>query len=688
MSTNCIGIDLGTTYSVVAIVDETGSTKVLKNSEGKTTTPSVIYFGEEKPIIGEEAKSEQAFGSSEIASFFKRVMGDSNFQYEFGDKVYDTIDLSSMILKKLKQDAEKEINAEVKDAVITVPAYFNNMQREATIKAGKLAGLNVLRIINEPTAAAIAYGLHSINRKKNIMVYDLGGGTFDVTIAEIDNQEITVLATNGDHSLGGKDWDDRLASYVCERFYEKQHLDPLEDAGALNEILVSCEKAKKNLTDLKKVNLSIFFEGKKDTYEITRSLFEELTLDLIERTWNLADLALAEGNLSWLDIHDVILVGGSTKMPMISAYIQSKIGKLPLKGVNVDEVVAYGAAIQAKMEIDKIQNKYQVSSSYKKVQDIMSHSLGMVSVSEDGSAYTNSIIIRRNLPIPIIQQRPFQLHTSDKRENQLEVYVTQGESNNPLENEILGKYVISGIKHNPKGISNINVSYSYDANGIVAVTAIQDNHESMLSIKKEPLPEDLSWMGGPVIQENIPVELSVVIALDLSGSMSGSPLREAKKAASNFIDQFDLAFTNLGIVGFADSVQIIQDLTNEESLLKNAISNIKIGPLGYSNSAEPFLLTLEMLNSRTDRENLFVIVLTDGMWGNTDIAIRNAEICKRANIEIIAIGFGDADQKFLSRLATTDENALFMNETQLISSFSKIAREIKEKSNRLMFNKK
>lgn len=687
MSTTCIGIDLGTTYSVTAIVDEIGFPRVLRNAEGKTTTPSVIYFGEDEPIVGEEAKDQQAFGSTEVASFFKRMMGDLNFSYEFNGKIYDAIELSSILLKKLKRDAEAVLKEEVYNAVITVPAYFNNLQREATIKAGKMASLNVLRIINEPTAAAIAYGLNEIKQKRNIMVYDLGGGTFDVTIAHIDEQEINVIATNGDHSLGGKDWDDRLATYISEQFYEEHGVDPLDDEVVLNEILVDCEKVKKNLTDLNKVNMSVLCKGKKSTYEITRPFFEKLTTDLIERTWNLADLALSEVNLSWSDIDDMILVGGSTKMQMVSTYIAQKIGKPPLKGLNVDEVVACGAAIQAKIENDQLQKKvstYQLNS-YKKVQDVMSHSLGMVTISDDETQYVNSMMIRRNCPIPAIKTRPFQLRTFEKIENQLEVYVTQGESNLPLETDILGKYVISGITHNPAGLSNIVVSYSYDANGVVIVTAVEEQTGQSLNIIKEPVLDDISWMGRPPVQEEVSEELSVVMAFDLSGSMSGNPLKKAKEAATNFVDQFDLNYTQLGIIGFADTVGAIQEISNESSTLKNSVNRLDMGTFGYGNSAEPFTTALKMLENRSNRQ--FVIVLTDGMWNSPGYAIQKAEECKQANIEIIAIGFGSADRKFLSKIATSDENALFTNENQLTSSFSKIAREIKEKSNSLTFTK-
>ena len=307
-----IGIDLGTTYSVMAYIDESGEPKVIPNQEGRTLTPSVVSFNEESLIVGAEAKDEQRNGSSDIAAFFKRLMGDEYYLYEYNNKTYDTIDLSSLVLQKLKEDAEAYLGQTVKDAVITVPAYFNNFQREATLEAGKRAGFNVLSIVNEPTAAAIAYGFKEGSGNRNILVYDLGGGTFDVTIARVDETSIKVLSTDGDHNLGGKDFDDRLVLYVCEQFEKEYGLDPLEDEGILNEILASAEQAKVRLTNLRKTSISIVYKGCKGNYEVTKELMEELTRDLLERTWNLANVAVVNAHLNWYEIDNIILVGGST----------------------------------------------------------------------------------------------------------------------------------------------------------------------------------------------------------------------------------------------------------------------------------------------------------------------------------------------------------------------------------------
>ena len=492
-----LGIDLGTTISVMAIVDETGRPIVLKNAEGATTTPSVVYLGGDEPLVGEHAKEFQAYGYPEIAAFFKRVMGDSNYQLEFNGKTYNTIELSSFVLKKLKQDAEIALGQPITDAVITVPAYFNNHQREATIEAGKMAGLHVLRIINEPTAAAIAYGMRDVGSKK-IMVYDLGGGTFDVTVASIENSAIEVLATEGDHSLGGKDWDDCLAVYVSEKFNEEFGVDPLEDDDAFNSILVSCEKAKKQLTARSVTTISVVYEGKKGKYEITKELFEDLTSHLVERTWGLSIQALENANIENHSLVDTILVGGSTRMPMISKFIEERMGNKPKTGINVDEAVACGAAIQASMEAENkgLGKKLFTIGSIKRVKDVMSHSLGMVAINDDQTKYINDRIIYKNSSIPIMKDRSYQLKTKRNGENILEIYVTQGESDRPLDCSILGKYVVSDITHVDNGPAFIDVTYSYDENGVVNVTALEKSTKKQLPIIVEKLPDDLSWLDA------------------------------------------------------------------------------------------------------------------------------------------------------------------------------------------------
>jgi len=361
--TPIIGIDLGTTFCVVATIDEMGRPVVLKNSDGKSITPSVIAFTPDRVAFGDEAKGLQSLGNGNIASFFKNRMGDRSFYLEFNGQRYDATALSGLLLGKLKTDAEAALGKPVSKAVITVPAYFNNFQREATIEAGKLAGLDVLRIINEPTAAAIAYGIDKSREDQTLLVYDLGGGTFDVTLLRVTTGAIQVIATDGDHQLGGKDWDGRIMQHVVNQFQEEFVCDPLADVETLNDLLVQCENAKRMLSDATSARVKIFFDGNKGSYTITRDQFDTMTTDLMERTKTLCNTVLGEAKkswtgteepVSWSDVDGVLLVGGSTRMQQVATAVETMSGKSVIRGINIDEAVAIGAAIQA--EIDREAN--------------------------------------------------------------------------------------------------------------------------------------------------------------------------------------------------------------------------------------------------------------------------------------------------------------------------------------------
>ena len=681
-----IGIDLGTTFSAVAYVDETGKPNMIRNRDNSTTIPSVIYFDGGTPIVGEEAKERQAFGETEIASFFKRSMGEDNFIQYFGDEVYTATDLSAIILKQLKQIAEDHLKTTITDAVITVPAYFENKQREETIEAGRKAGLNVKAIINEPTAAALAYGIkQTVNQ--NLIVYDLGGGTFDVTVVEVTADEIKVLATGGDHSLGGKDFDDRIIAYVAELFEEKHGIDPLNNLDTMNDLLVKGENAKKMLTSRTSTHLSIVCEGIKETYMITRDLFGELTDDLVERTWSLTNNTLQEANLSWRHITDVLLVGGSTRMPMVHDYIYKAIGKPPLEGVNPDEAVAIGAAIKANLPEENASSKPIFSlGATKSVTDVMSHSLGMVAINDDKTRYINSHILYKNEPIPVKRKKDYQIRTGPNINNMLEIYVTQGESKKPYECSIIGKYTVENIAHQKSGFASIEVSYAYDANGVIQVSAFDKIEGVTLPVERAEVNEDLSWLYEAPKDEEVEIEikpdLSVLIAVDLSGSMDGTPLKEAQAAATEFINKMDLSHTSIGLIGFANKAELIVPLIDDYDQLQHSVSSYtdvyNNGHLGYGTNSEPFTVAKDVLK---DRDGLkFIIVLTDGYWGNQHYAISEAKWCHEQDIDVIAIGFGQADERFLEKIASTSENALFTDVSKLVSSFSKIAQELNHSS--------
>lgn len=678
---SAIGIDLGTTFSAVAVMDESGRPKILPNRDGQPITPSVIYFSSNGPLVGDEAKKMQALGETDTASFFKRNMGDPNFILHFQGRDYTAGELSALVLTQLKADAEQILGLPVADAVITVPAYFNNKQREATIEAGRMAGLNVLRIINEPTAAALAYGFKEVSKAQTLLVYDLGGGTFDVTIVRVSKDDIEVLATAGDHELGGKDWDDRIVRFLAGQFQESHGVNPLDESVSANDLLVRGEIAKKELSTRGRTRLSITHEGERETCELSREQFEDLTRDLMERTQRLCEQTLADVKLNWRAMDGVLLVGGSTRMPMVRQYVEQMSGQPPLMGVNVDEAVALGAAIQAGMDMAESQGARPHFSltGIKKVSDVMSHSLGMISENADQTRYINSIIIPKNKIIPCEETRPFQIRTRARGGNSVEVYMLQGESEHPLSCTVLGKYTFSNIQHVSSGAAILDIQYAYDRNGVVTVSATQQGWPQSLPLTIEALPADMSWAGNPVDNSSKqPAFISVVMAIDLSGSMSGGPLAAAQKAAKTFLAGIDLNHSAVALLGFADTAEFSQKLSSDKRTLEKGIDLwtdwMSKNRVGGGNDGEPFTEALGAL--RKAEGNCFLIVLTDGCWSHQERAIDRAKKCHAEDIEVIAMGFGGANQAFLQAIATSDENALFTSLGDLSSSFSKIAQVI------------
>ncbi|URZ17976.1 Hsp70 family protein [Clostridium felsineum] len=686
-----LGIDLGTTFSVVSIIDENGTPKVLNNKEGNTLTPSVIYFGNDEIIVGDDAKEMQAMGDNNIACFFKRNMGDENFVLEFNGKYYNAEDLSVIVLKKLKKDVENILKAEVKDAVITVPAYFNNLQRQSTINAGTRAGFNVLSILNEPTAAAMAYGMKKEGQNKNILVYDLGGGTFDVTLVHIEDDIIKVLSTDGDHELGGKDWDDRIAMYIGEKFFEKFGVNPMDDIEYYNDILVKCENVKKHLSKRESTEISIYYCDLSEKFTITKGIFVGLTGDLLQRTKSLSEDVLKSAGLTWDNIDGVLPVGGSTRMPMVLDFIREVSKKEPIVGINVDEVVSIGAAIKATMEtgpkvtINKEEKSLFTLGGYKKTEDVMSHSLGMVALDSLGKGYINSIIIEKNKKIPCIEKRPYEIRTGKNRDNVLEVYMLQGESEEIENCTVLGKYVFHDISYVGRKPAVIDIEYSYNKNGVVDVFATQRETGKKLPLKIEKIPENFSFEEGFGKTEEV-VHKNIVIAMDLSGSMRGKPLEKAMEASKTFIEALDEENSSVGLIIFADRVQTLMPLTEKRDDIISAVEGLRKADVGTSTMSEPFSEAYDILKDAYG--DCFIVVLTDGQWyGKKDI-MAEVNKCKEDGIEIAAIGFGNARKDFLDKIATCEENSIFTEVSNLKQSFSRIAKVIlKSESGIKMFQK-
>lgn len=672
-----VGIDLGTTNSVVAYRNAYGRPEVIPNREGVNVTPSVIYFGTDPPAVGQEAKEWARLGNDEIASFFKPHMGNPLYRLQFHGRDYNATDLSALVLKRLKDDAEAKLGEAVDRAVITVPAYFADPQRKATIDAGHAAGLQVLRIINEPTAAALAYGLQKSGGAETVLIYDLGGGTFDVTVARINPDEIAVLATAGDHDLGGKNWDDRIATFLAEKFAGDTGIDPLDDPVALNEVLVRSEQAKWALSERAATKITLQLGAERRSYELTRAEFESMTFPLMDRTRRLTEEALEEAKLSWKELRGVLLVGGSTRMPMVRSYVTQMSGAPPRSGVNVDEVVALGAAIQAAMEVGQSTRdatpQFTLAGA-RRVSDVMSHSLGTVAMSPDGLAYVNDIVIRRNLPIPAENTKSY-LHSTHRGANtKLEVYLTQGESQAPLDCSILGKYVFSGIEPTADEVT-IDLKMSYDPNGVVQVQATQRDTGRALAMAVEPVPGDLSWLGrAPVAPTGSagPEPVRVYLLMDVSASMTGFPLIEAQTAAREFLDRCDFTNMEIGLISFSTNVTLQAEATDNARKVQAAIGRLE--PDGSTNLTEALELARKKLWA-ADRTR-YIVILTDGYPDAPESAVEQASAARGDGVEIVAIGMGDADRDYLRRLASTEEGSIFAHAGELVKTFSHIARVI------------
>jgi molecular chaperone DnaK (HSP70) len=668
-----VGIDLGTTNSALAVIGDDGQPRILASAEGRNVTPSVVHIASDgKLTVGEAAVAELPFDAPSTARLFKRDM-ENDVAFEYHGRKYTPVDLSAAVLAKLKQDAETALGRPIQRAVVTVPAYFHDVGRVATSRAAQQAGLEVVQIINEPTAAALAFGLRGSDTPRTVLVYDLGGGTFDVTLVRLHGETIDVIGTDGNHTLGGKDWDDRLVTYAAEQVSARSGYDALTDPADLQVLYAEAERAKKDLSVRLAATMSFAFRGERLLVDVTREQFESLTADLLIQTEQLIERVLDETNTSIRALDTVLLVGGSTRMPACHALVERLTGSAPNRSVNPDECVALGAAVCGALYQEPAKRPRALPPM--RVNDVMSHSLGMIAVSADGDRYVNTILLPRNERIPCNASRPYRVNEPG---GTVSIYVTQGENDNPLDCSFVGKFVID---RNDGAADLIDVSYAYDRSGIVDVQATVHGRDVRLPVRKERMPEDMSWLTGKPGRKTATAPRTVFLAIDLSGSMAGNPLRDAKDAMSNFVDGSDLTTTAVGLISFANSVTVNSDAVRDAKKIHRAIEKLSIGPIGYGNSAHPFDdARKELKNAKGMR---FLVVLTDGAWACQSDAIQASKRCQKDGIQVIAIGFGTADEDFLRKIASADLSALFSSSADLGSAFEQIAQVVLEGSGKL-----
>ncbi len=662
MSSRAVGIDLGTTFSAIAHVNKHGVPEILHNSEGDRITPSVILFDESEVTVGTFAKQSAVVYPEQVVEFVKRHMGERDYSFQYRGDDYDPEQLSSFILAKLKHDAELRLGHRIDQAVITVPAYFGDHQRQATLRAGEQAGLQVLKLINEPTAAAFAYGLHNMEFGKRILVFDLGGGTFDVTIVQIGDRELNVLATAGDHQLGGKEWDDALISYAATKFEEKHGMDPLEDLAAYHDLRQKCVSAKISLTRRPKVNLFYDFQGKILRLAIDRTQFEDLTSGLLKRCELLTRDVLEDAKFQPEDVDTVLLAGGSTRMPMVRDLLKRMFAQAPATDINPDECVALGAALTAALESARRSGRKPDIDI--RTHDVTSHSLGMV-VYRDGRLY-NSKIISRNSRIPCEHTRDDYVTTHDGQTT-MDLWLVQGENEDPLNCNVLGHFEFYGIPPRPSGQSTLSVTYRYNANGIVEVEAMDLKSGQTLAHR---------LAAGNITLEDLaknraPIHMALIV--DCSGSMYGRSISDAKAAALSFCERTLRPGRQIAVVAFPGGV--MTQPTNELEVLQAGIQ--RLTPIGSTPMASGLRGARELLRPRAGVQRVFV-VLTDGHPDDPEQTIAEVHRIRSSGARIITVGVGSLVRPdFLRGLASRPTDFHFCNESvELEGTFINLATEL------------
>ncbi|MDR0509040.1 MAG: Hsp70 family protein, partial [Candidatus Methanoplasma sp.] len=527
-------------------------------------------------------------------------------------------------------------------------------------------GVKVMKIINEPTAAAISYGYNK-ESNKTVLVYDLGGGTFDVTLVRVNKGNIKVLGTDGNHLLGGKDWDAAIVKFAAEQFLEEHGVDPRGDEPTKNELIVACENYKKILTKTDSVTIQIKYEGYTGKYTFTREQFDMRTQFLLNATKDVCMRLFSDLGTTWADVDEILLVGGSTRMPQVTKFLEMISGRPVIDHSDTDLAVAKGAAITSEFYCSTSTGVREVQIS-----DVTAHSLGALSKSPNGDRYVNEIMIKRNSKVPSSVRKPFKIEPGNMTEV-IDVFTLQGESKMPLDCYVLARVVITGFYNSGEG-AVIDIEYTYDENGVVRVSAFQNGEP--LQVDAEPVPNDIEWMGGSPrdnLSVSAPIAKNVVLCIDLSRSMRNS-LDEVRNVVRDFVLSVADENTKFGLIGFGDEVGIIMDMTSDPNTIVTALDGIKVNVYGRGTDASPMGTAASMMSNRPGGK--MIVILTDGIWGKRDFAVSEAMMCRNSKIAVVGVGIGDADIGFLKQISTVEEGAMFTTLDRLGETFSTIATAI------------
>jgi molecular chaperone DnaK len=655
-----VGIDLGTTFSAIAHVNEHGVPEVLANAEGDRITPSVILFEDDDVIVGNYAKQAATVYPEQVVEFVKRHMGEDDYHFTFNGRAYSPEELSHFILAKLKHDAELRLGTSVDAAVITVPAYFNDKQRRATLRAGRMAGLEVLALLNEPTAAAFAYGLNNLGTRARVLVFDLGGGTFDVTLVDMADREINVVATRGDHRLGGKDWDDCIIDYVASLFIEKHGVDPRKDLVSLHDLRSKCVSAKISLTRRPKVNIFHDFADKVLRVSLSREELEDLTKHLLGRCALLTREVLSDAGTTASAVDTVLLAGGSTRMPMVRTMLEDLFGKPPATDINPDEAIALGAALTATLEAARRAGEDAPIDI--RTHDVTSHSLGLA-VIRDGKL-ANAHVVRRNTRIPAECTRE-DITTSFDGQSCIDLWLIQGEDRDPMKCAVLGHFEFYGISPRARGESRLSVTYRYNANAIVEVEAMDLQTGQILPFRvatNRVTLEDIAEGRTPH---------QVILALDSSGSMYGPRLKTAVESAQRFSDRV-LARSNrkVGVVACPGGVRQLPT-SDPERVAKALEGLVAVG-------STPLAKTLQRADETIQPEpgvGRVFVVFTDGHVEDNEELLAQSRSLQERGARVITVHVGPAaDKNLLAHMASAEEECFAVGDVfDLGTSFANLA---------------